>query len=167
MIKENRTYDQVLGSLGKGDGDPSLTLFSDDSAPNHRELARRFTLFDNFYADADVSADGISWTVSAASAIRRQDMADHLLAGARRRYRARDFEHVSFAQQFLTEPLAFDRTIFRGAAALTRGYLWDNAYRHGVSFRNYGMYTRLPGDCGGPGNTSTSRTSTTAASATT
>ena len=65
VIKENRTYDQVLGSLGKGDGDPSLNLFGDDSAPNHRELARRFTLFDNFFADADVSADGISWTVSA------------------------------------------------------------------------------------------------------
>ena len=65
MIKENRTYDQVLGNLGKGDGDPALTLFDEDSAPNHRALARRFTLFDNFYADADVSADGISWTMSA------------------------------------------------------------------------------------------------------
>jgi Phosphoesterase family len=155
VIKENRTYDQVLGSLGKGDGDPSLNLFGDDAAPNHRELARRFTLFDNFYADADVSADGLSWTVSAGVS----DYVDKTWPityspGARRRHRARDFEHVSFAQQLLTEPLAFDRTIFRGAAALTRGYLWDNAYRHGVSFRNYGMYTRLPGDCGGQGNTS-------------
>ena len=65
VIKENRTYDQVLGNLGKGDGDPKLNLFGEDSAPNHRELARRFTLFDNFFADADVSADGLSWTVSA------------------------------------------------------------------------------------------------------
>ena len=65
VVKENRTYDQVLGDLGKGDGDPGLTLFDDDSAPNHRELARRFTLFDNFYADADVSADGLSWTFGA------------------------------------------------------------------------------------------------------
>ncbi len=155
VIKENRTYDQVLGNLGKGDGDPNLTLFNDDSAPNHRELARRFTLFDNFYADADVSADGLSWTISAGVS----DYVDKTWPityspGARRRHRARDFEHVSFAQQFLTEPLAFDRTIFRGAAALTRGYLWDNAFFRGVSFRNYGMYTRIPGDCGGPGNTS-------------
>ena len=155
VIKENRTYDQVLGNLGKGDGDPGLTLFNDDSGPNHRELARRFTLFDNFFADADVSADGLSWTISAGVS----DYVDKTWPityspGARRRHRARDFEHVDFAEQFLTEPLAFDRTIFRGAAALTRGYLWDNAYNAGVSFRNYGMYTRIPGDCGGTGNTS-------------
>ena len=155
VIKENRTYDQVLGSIGKGDGDPSLNLFNDDSAPNHRELARRFTLFDNFYADADVSADGLSWTISAGVS----DYVDKTWPityspGARRRHRARDFEHVSFAQQFLTEPLAFDRTIFRGASALTRGYLWDNAYREGVSFRDYGFYTKIPGDCYGTGNTS-------------
>ena len=155
MIKENRTYDQVLGNIGKGDGDPALTLFNDDSAPNHRELARRFTLFDNFFADADVSADGLSWTVSAGVS----DYIDKTWPityspGARRRHRARDFENVSFAEQFLTEPLAFDRTIFRGAAALTRGYLWDNAYRDGVSFRDYGFYTRIPGICRGGGNTS-------------
>ena len=65
VVKENRTYDQVLGDIGKGDGDPGLVLFDEDSAPNHRELARRFTLFDNFFADADVSADGQSWTVAA------------------------------------------------------------------------------------------------------
>src|SRR5215211_2554760 len=155
VVKENRTYDQVLGNLGKGDGDPDLTLFDDDSAPNHRELARRFTLFDNFFADADVSADGLSWAFSAGVS----DYVDKTWPityspGARRRHRARDFEHVSFAEQFLTEPLAFDRSIFRGASALTRGYLWDNAWRAGVSFRNYGMFTRLPGDCTGPGNTS-------------
>ena len=81
VVKENRTYDQVLGNIGKGDGDPGLTLFDDDSAPNHRELARRFTLFDNFYADADVSADGLSWTVGGGGErLHRQDLADHVLA---------------------------------------------------------------------------------------
>ena len=155
VVKENRTYDQVLGNIGRGDGDPALTLFNDDSAPNHRELARRFTLFDNFFADADVSADGISWTVSAGVS----DYIDKTWPityspGARRRHRARDFENVPFAEQFLTEPLAFDRSIFRSAAAQTRGYLWDNAYRHGVSFRSYGMLTRIPGDCRGGTNTS-------------
>jgi YVTN family beta-propeller protein len=155
VMKENRTYDQVLGNLGKGDGDPALTLFDDDSAPNHRELARRFTLFDNFYADSDVSADGLNWAFAAGVS----DYVDRTWPisyspGARHVQRARDFEHVSFAQQFLTEPLAFDRTIFRGAAALTHGYLWDNAWRSGVSFRNYGMFTRTPGDCTGSGNTS-------------
>jgi YVTN family beta-propeller protein len=154
VIKENRTYDQVLGNLGKGDGDPSLTLFNDDSAPNHRELARRFTLFDNFYADADVSADGNSWAFAAAVS----DYVDKTWPisyspGARRRQRARDFEHASFAEQFLTEPLAFDRTIFRGPAALTRGYIWDNAWRSGVSYRDYGLFTRPTTDCNG-GNSS-------------
>jgi YVTN family beta-propeller protein len=155
VVKENRTYDQVLGNLGKGDGDPALDLFNDDSAPNHRELARRFTLFDNFYADADVSADGLSWAFAAGVS----DYIDKTWPityspGARHRQRARDFEHASFAEQFLTEPLAFDRTIFRGAAALTRGYLWDNAWRSGVAYRDYGMFTRIPADCHGPGNTS-------------
>jgi YVTN family beta-propeller protein len=155
VMKENRTYDQVLGSLGKGDGDPALTLFGEDSAPNHRELARRFTLFDNFYADSDVSADGLNWAFAAGVS----DYVDRTWPisyspGPRNAQRARDFEHTNFAEQFITEPLAFDRTIFRGAAALTHGYLWDNAWRSGVSFRDYGMYTRTPGDCTGAGNTS-------------
>ena len=58
IVKENRTYDQVLGSRGKGDGDPSLNLFGDESAPNHRQLARQFVTLDNFYADGAVSSDG-------------------------------------------------------------------------------------------------------------
>ena len=58
IVKENRTYDQVFGKLGKGDGDPSLTLFDESIAPNHYKLAREFVLFDNFYVNADVSAEG-------------------------------------------------------------------------------------------------------------
>jgi YVTN family beta-propeller protein len=154
IIKENRTYDQVLGNLGKGDGDPALTLFNDDSAPNHRELARRFTLFDNFYADADVSMDGYGWVFAAAlSDYVEKTWPITYSPGARRRQRARDFEYVPFAQQFASEPLAFDRTIFRSAAAPTRGYLWDNAWRSGVSFRDYGMFSPN-NDCSGPGNPS-------------
>ena len=65
IVKENRTYDQVLGDLGKGNGDPSLTLFNEKSSPNHHKLAREFVLFDNFYVNADVSADGHNWSTSA------------------------------------------------------------------------------------------------------
>src|SRR6516162_8829676 len=65
VIKENRTYDQVLGSLGRGNGDPSLNLFGDESAPNQRALAKRFVLLDNFYADSEVSADGWNWATGA------------------------------------------------------------------------------------------------------
>ncbi len=64
IIKENRTYDQVFGKLGKGNGDPSLTLFDESAAPNHYKLAREFVLFDNFYTNADVSADGHNWAVA-------------------------------------------------------------------------------------------------------
>jgi hypothetical protein len=65
VIKENRTYDQIFGSLEKGNGDPALNLFDDASAPNTRELARRFVTLDNFYADAEVSADGWNWSTAA------------------------------------------------------------------------------------------------------
>lgn len=59
VVKENRTYDQVMGSLGKGNGDPSTNLFGDDSAPNMRQLARQFVTFDNFDAEkaAEKAAD--------------------------------------------------------------------------------------------------------------
>jgi YVTN family beta-propeller protein len=156
VVKENRTYDQVLGDLGKGDGDPTLTLFGNDSAPNHHELARRFTLFDNFYADADVSADGQSWATSAGvTDYTNKTWPISYSPAPRKAHRARDFENRSVAELYLTQPLAFDASVFRGAAAPTRGFLWDNAYDNGVSFRNYGMYTTIPGDCKGNGNTST------------
>jgi YVTN family beta-propeller protein len=156
VVKENRTYDQVLGDLGKGDGDPRLTLFREDSAPNHHELARRFTLFDNFYADADVSADGQSWAAAAGvTDYTNKTWPISYSPSPRKAQRARDFENLSMAELILTEPLAIDASVFRTAAAPTRGYLWDNAYDNGVSFRNYGIYTTIPGDCTGAGNTST------------
>ena len=155
VVKENRTYDQVLGDLGKGDGDPRLTLFREDSAPNHHELARRFTLFDNFYADADVSADGQSWaTAAGVTDYTNKTWPITYSPPPRKAHRARDFENGSVAELILTEPLALDAAVLRGAAAPTRGYLWDNAYDNGVSFRNYGMYTSVPGDCQGAGNAS-------------
>jgi YVTN family beta-propeller protein len=140
VIKENRTYDQVFGDLAKGNGDPSLTLFHDDAAPNHRELARRFVLLDNFYADAEISVDK-TWPVNYSPSPR----------GAQRAY---DFEDVPAGQLFATEPLASDPTVPRSAAAATGGYLWDYAYDAGVSFRDYGEYTQFPGDCVGAANVS-------------
>jgi YVTN family beta-propeller protein len=67
VVKENRTFDQEFGSLGKGNGDPSLNLFGDESVPNARELARRFVTLDNFYADAEISAQGWMWVTAANS----------------------------------------------------------------------------------------------------
>ena len=156
VIKENRTYDQVLGDLSQGRGDADLALFKDDSAPNHHELAKRFTLLDNFYADADVSADGHSWAAAAGVTDYTSKMWPITYSAAPRRLqRARDFEHTGGADQYLTQPLPFDLSVFRGAAAPVRGYLWDNAHANGVSYRVYGEFTKTPGDCTGDGNTST------------
>ena len=156
VIKENRTYDQVLGNLGKGDGDPSADAVQRRLGaqpprarpPLHavRQLLRRRRRVRRRH-----QLDGV--TRASATTSTRRGRSPTRPAPAAGTARATSSTSRS-PQQFLTEPLAFDRTIFRGAAALTRGYLWDNAYRHGVSFRNYGMYTRIPGDCGGPGNTS-------------
>ena len=65
MIRENRTYDQVLGDLEKGNGDPSLCLFGEEVTPNAHALAREFVLLDNFYVDAEVSYDGHAFSTGA------------------------------------------------------------------------------------------------------
>ena len=136
VIKENRSYDQVFGDLGRGNGDERLTLFGDDSAPNHRELARRFTLLDNNYVDAEVSSDGHPWSVQgvATDYVDKTWPFDYAWAY----YRSYNSEFVPLAQQFASEPLASDPSVPRPAAAATAGYLWDAAYDAGVSFRDYG-----------------------------
>jgi YVTN family beta-propeller protein len=157
VVRENRTYDQVFGSLGRGNGDPSLTLFGEESAPNARALARRFGVFDNFYADAEVSADGHNWITQAGAT----DYVDktwpiNYSPGPRSRQRSYDFEDVMADQLLATEPLQGDPSVPRSAAAQTQGYLWDNAAAHGVSYRSYGEYTQT--DCteksAGDGNVS-------------
>ena len=62
IIKENRTYDQVLGDVPKGNGDPSLVLFGKNVTPNQHALAERFVLLDNLYACGEVSGDGWDWS---------------------------------------------------------------------------------------------------------
>ncbi|MEA2222983.1 MAG: hypothetical protein QOH83_1359, partial [Solirubrobacteraceae bacterium] len=135
-----------FGDLPKGNGDPSLTLFKDDAAPNARALAQRYGLFDNFDADAEVSADGHNWITQAGAT----DYVDktwpiNYSPGSRSSGRAYDFEDVGLGQLFTSEPLRGDSSIPRSAAAQTGGYLWDNAYAHGVRFRDYGEYTQT--DC--------------------
>src|SRR5205085_12559293 len=62
VIRENRTYDQVLGDARGGNGDPELAIFNDSITPNAHAIARRWVLFDNFYVDGEVSADGHEWS---------------------------------------------------------------------------------------------------------
>jgi YVTN family beta-propeller protein len=153
VIKENRTYDQVLGDLGKGNGDPGLTLFNSASAPNHHALGGRFTLFDNFYADAQVSADGHNWITHAGVTDYVEKLWPFVYSqGERSNQRGYDFEAVNPNRVFASEPLSFDSAVKRSAAAPTGGYLWDDAYRHGVSYRIYGEFTQSPNACIGRGN---------------
>jgi hypothetical protein len=64
IVKENRTYDQVLGDLEVGNGDPGLTLFPEPFTPNHHALARNFVTLDRFFDGGEVSGDGWNWTTA-------------------------------------------------------------------------------------------------------
>jgi DNA-binding beta-propeller fold protein YncE len=117
IVKENRTYDQILGDMKEGNGDASLTLFDEKVMPNHHKLAREFVLFDNFYVSADVSADGHNWSLAAIAPDYVQKMWPNKYANRRATY---DFEE-------------------QDAASLPpAGYLWTNASAAGVTMRNYG-----------------------------
>ncbi|MFL5613357.1 MAG: alkaline phosphatase family protein [Gemmatimonadaceae bacterium] len=65
VIKENRTYDQVLGDIGRGDSDSSLVIFGRDVTPNQHAIARQFILFDRMFASGGNSADGHNWLTQA------------------------------------------------------------------------------------------------------
>jgi DNA-binding beta-propeller fold protein YncE len=117
IVRENRTYDQVLGDMKEGNGDASLELFGENVTPNLHKLAREFVLLDNFYVNADVSADGHNWSTAAIAPDYVQKMWPNEYAGRRRQY---DFEEQ--------DP----------ASLPPAGYLWTNAAQAGLSFRNYG-----------------------------
>jgi YVTN family beta-propeller protein len=120
VIKENRTYDQVLGDVKGADGDPALVLFGADVTPNQHALAARFGILDATYANAEVSADGHNWTVGAFANDYLERMWPPNYGGRRKAY---DFED--------------------GASASTphNGYLWNAATKAHVSLRNYGEFT--------------------------
>jgi YVTN family beta-propeller protein len=127
VIKENRTYDQVLGDMPQGDGDPALVMFGARVTPNAHALAARFGLFDRFFDNAHVSADGHNWSVAAFANDYLEKMWPAEYAGRRDLYDFEDGAH---------------------AATPHAGYLWDLAARSGVSFRNYGEFATpgaLPG----------------------
>ncbi len=117
VIKENRTYDQVLGDMKEGDGDPKLVMFGEDVSPNHHALARQFTLFDNFYCSGVLSADGHTWVNEAYVS----DYLERAFGGFTRSY-----------PDDGSDPLAYVPT----------GFLWDNALAHKKTFRNYGEYVK-------------------------
>ncbi len=89
IVKENRTYDQVLGDMKEGNGDPSLVLFGEKVTPNHHKLAREFVLLDNFYVNSDVSADGHNWSTAAIAPDYVQKMWPNSYASRRKHLRLR------------------------------------------------------------------------------
>jgi YVTN family beta-propeller protein len=169
IMKENRTYDQVLGDLRPGNGDPHLVQFGQLLTPNNHALASQFVTLDNFYASGDVSGDGWSWT----------------LQGRANDYNAKtvafDYGNGGFTTEWQGEPRDINMslpvfgsptpygeritTLFdpsggstilpgtkdvaatQGAGDLDRaasgGFIWDAALRAGLTHRHYGIYTSI------------------------
>jgi YVTN family beta-propeller protein len=118
IIKENRTYDQVLGDIPEGNGDPNLVLFGEKITPNQHALAREFVLLDNFYVNGEVSADGHSWTMGAYAT-------DYLEKNWPTDYGERG---GSYAGEGARE------------IANNKLFFWDQCKRQGVTYRTYGEF---------------------------
>ncbi len=119
VIKENRTYDQVLGDVPRGRGRPELCIFGAAVTPNQHALAEQFVLLDNTYCCGILSADGHNWSTSAIA----NDYIERGFAGFPRSY-------PDGMGEGETDALAWSPA----------GFLWDNAIRHGRSLRNYGEF---------------------------
>ena len=119
VVKENRTYDQIFGDVKEGNGDPSLCLFPEKVTPNHHALAREFGLLDNFYVDAEVSADGHNWSMAAY---------------------ATDYTEKTWPTSYGGRGGTYDYEGSRKIAYPRDGYIWDYCQRAGVSYRSYGEF---------------------------
>ena len=135
IIKENRTYDQVLGDLTQADGDTSLVFFPRAISPNHHALAERFGIYDRFFVNAEVSADGHNWSTAAYATDYVEQTVQSNYSGRGRTY---DFEGTN-RQDEDSARVAGD-TPYDDVAEPGNGYLWNLAERAGISFRNYGEF---------------------------
>jgi len=128
IIKENRTYDQVLGDVREGNGDPSLCLFPERVTPNEHTLVRQFVLLDNFYVDGEVSCNGHEWSTAAYATdyVEKVWPLVYRHSGEHSRDGARGFQYPS-----------------EGATAIgcpSSGYIWDLCHATNVSYRSYGEF---------------------------
>jgi hypothetical protein len=126
ILKENRTYDQVLGDIPEGNGDPRLVLFGAAITPNHHALARDFILFDNFFVDGDVSADGHLWSMAATAT----DYVTRLWTTT----------YSGHSEEAFDSPYDGDEDHDHPIAAPGSGFLWDRAEKLGVTYRDYGEW---------------------------
>ena len=130
VIKENRTYDQILGDLKVGDGDPSLTMYGQDITPNEHKLALQFGVLDNFYDSGEVSGDGHLWSTAAITSDYNEKTWQIAYRGKERTY---DFQG-QVADEY---PLEHNQSDIDDPST---GFLWDNLARNHVSFRDYGEF---------------------------
>jgi DNA-binding beta-propeller fold protein YncE len=156
IIKENRTYDQILGDLEIGNGDPTLAEFGEPLTPNQHNLARNFVTLDNFYCTAEVSYDGWAWSTSAQA----QDIIERQfpLAYAGRGFsldqgglnRSVNVAFATVAERQAANPLTSDDPdVLPGQTdvaapdgpnnEVNTGFLWDSALRANLTVRNYGF----------------------------
>ncbi len=119
VIKENRTYDQVLGDVKEGNGDTSLVLFGEKITPNQHKLVKDFVLLDNFYVDGEVSADGHNWSLAA---------------------NANDYLEKTWPTSYGGRGGEYDAEGNREVANPDRGFIWDYCKRAGISYRTYGEF---------------------------
>ena len=119
IIKENRTYDQVLGDIATGNGDSSLCIFPDRITPNQHSLVKNFVLLDNFYVDAEVSADGHNWSTAAY---------------------ATDYVEKTWPTSYGGRGGTYDYEGSRKIAYPKKGFIWDYCQRAGISYRTYGEF---------------------------
>ena len=119
VIKENRTYDQVLGDMPQGNGRPELCIFGEGITPNQHALAREFVLLDNAYCCGILSADGHNWSTSAV---------------------ATNYLERSFAGFPRSYPDGMEDADADAIAWSPAGFIWDSAIKHGKTIRNYGEF---------------------------
>jgi DNA-binding beta-propeller fold protein YncE len=130
VIKENRTYDQILGDLKIGNGDPSLTLYGEDITPNEHKLARQFGVLDNFYDSGEVSGDGHQWSTAAITSDYNEKTWQIAYRGKERTY---DFQGQNAEEYPLEENIP-------DIDDPATGFLWDNLARNNFSYRDYGEF---------------------------
>jgi hypothetical protein len=126
VIKENRTYDQVLGDLTQADGDTSLLFFPRPVSPNQHALAERFGIFDRFFVNAEVSADGHNWSTAAYASDYVEKTVESNYSGRGRSYDYEGTNRGEVPDDDVNEPAS--------------GYLWNLAERKGITFRNFGEF---------------------------
>jgi len=120
LVKENRTYDQVLGDLKQGNGDPSLCVFGERITPNQHKMVTEYTLMDNMYCSGILSADGHQWATTGF---------------------ATDYMEKSFADFPRSYPDMQEENDLDALAYAPTGFIWDDALAHGRTVRDYGECT--------------------------